>query len=558
LADKVESERKKRGVSGKITKSTRILIVSEDNEFNDSSSAFLSKFGYTVGVAGDIETVKACFKEGAPSINILLVDLYISFDDPLEVMSYVRREMPGVEIVAVCYPDDTGKIMESQVKGKVNGILPKSAGIPEMFEDMIGALASKTFSGTDESARLRELESAMEVAHVLSAPSLDLQQKLDICLGIVLKHFEAGRGSILIVDEKADELEIVANSRRELVGVRVPLNDISVVSWVARNKRPLNVGDLSNVEEFDFQKSSEYKRDPFLSFPIISEDKLLGVFNITDKESGLFKREDEVALGSFLDRIAVTMDNALLVDSVRLEREKLRIANKELKKLEELKNNLVSMLVHDLKGPIGEVMANLSLLEEAELKDFEKDTLLIARAGIDNLQGMVMDILDVNRMEEGKFHLNYSSIDMRDIAKKKIEMMDGLMKMDNKRIVMQETGSNFIAKLDASIISRVLANLVTNANNYTPDGGKITIRVEDIGPNKIRVGVQDEGPGVPEEFKEIIFMKFGQVKGDQRRSKYSTGLGLTFCKMAMDAHGGEIWVEDAPEIGSIFYFTLNR
>ena len=548
---------KKSGLTGKVSPSTNILIVSEDLPFYDSTASFLSNLGYSVEVAKDVEEIKSSFKiTGTPTI--VLVDLYISFEDPFEVMVFARRETPSVEIVAVCYPDDVGKIMESQTKGKVSGIIPKSASIYEMIGEMIANLANKTSSEPDESERLRELENAMEVAHVLSAPSLDLKQKLEICLGIVLKHFGAGRGSILIVDKAANELEIVANSRSELVGVRVPLDDISVVSWVARNKRPLNVGDLSKVEEFDFQKSSEYKRDPFLSFPIISEEKLLGVFNITDKESGVFERGDEVALASFLDRIAVTMDNALLVESLSAEREKLRVVNEELKKLEELKNNLVSMLVHDLKGPIGEVMANLSLLEEAELKDFENDTLMIARAGIDNLQGMVMDILDVNRMEEGKFHLTYSEVDVREIAKKKIEMMDGLLKMDNKKVEMVESGNNFRAKIDESIVSRVLANLVTNANNYTPDGGKIRIRVEDIGPNKIRVGVQDEGPGVPEEFKEIIFMKFGQVKGDQRRSKYSTGLGLTFCKMAMDAHGGEIWVEDAPEVGSIFYFTLNR
>ena len=537
-----------------VARSTSILAVSEDLAYLESLSIELSKKGYLVTAVGSFSEAKRKLGEGMA--NILIIDMYISDDDPFELISPTEIASRGIEVLGLCYFDDTDKILEIQERG-FTGMLPKHVGNLTTIESIIRSAAKRLYATRDSLIRRRELESAMDVALVLSMQEYTFAEKLDKCLGILLDHFGAERGSIFLLDSKLGELEIVANSRKDLVGERVSLDEVSVATWVAKNGKKLNVDDITKLKEFDFSKSEGYKKNSFLAYPIVSYKKSLGVFNITDKRSGSFTEADELALSRFLDRIAVTIDAARLAEEVKAEGSKLATANVELKKLEELKNSLVSMLVHDLKGPIGEIMANLSLLQGADLKDYEKETLVIAEAGTNNLHGMVLDILDVNKMEEGKFHVVESVFDLKKIAEEKIAQMDALLKLDGKVMDIIEKGSSFLGKGDEQIIKRVLANLVTNAVNYTAEDGKISIILEEL-PDKLKIGVQDEGPGVPEDYKEIIFQKFGTVEGDSKRNKYSTGLGLTFCKMAMDAHEGEIWVEDGAYGGSIFYFTLKK
>ena len=108
---------------------------------------------------------------------------------------------------------------------------------------------------------------------------------------------------------------------------------------------------------------------------------------------------------------------------------------------------------------------------------------------------------------------------------------------------------------DADLITRVIANLVGNAIKFTPEGSKVAISMERNGDGA-KLCVADTGSGIPREYHEKIFEKFGQVEARQQRKMYSTGLGLTFCKLAVDAHGGKIGVESEVDRGSTFWFTL--
>ncbi|MBZ0275122.1 MAG: hypothetical protein K8I60_03190, partial [Anaerolineae bacterium] len=114
--------------------------------------------------------------------------------------------------------------------------------------------------------------------------------------------------------------------------------------------------------------------------------------------------------------------------------------------------------------------------------------------------------------------------------------------------------------IDSDKVERVLQNLVDNALKYTPAEGRVTINAYPQGaqgtpPTFIRVNVTDSGPGIPDSYKIRIFDRYVQVEG-RRGSRRGTGLGLTFCRMVVEAHGGHIWVEDNPGGGSIFAFTL--
>ena len=112
-----------------------------------------------------------------------------------------------------------------------------------------------------------------------------------------------------------------------------------------------------------------------------------------------------------------------------------------------------------------------------------------------------------------------------------------------------------LVRCDPDIIRRVVANLVANGLKFTPDGGTVVVAVS-RDETVVRVSVQDDGRGVPPEYREKIFEKFGQVQARKERKKYSTGLGLAFCKLAVEAHGGRIGVESEVGQGSNFWFEL--
>ncbi len=538
-----------------IVSNTKILLLSEDDASLAAFSDYLLDIGYRLEKTDSSINAGTLLDTG--TVDIFITDLYLSDEDPFEIASNARRLNPVMESIGLCYIDDFDKMLECGKKGFVS-ILPRNLSEMETYGEVVYSLAQRVAEAKNISMRMKEAEGAMAVAAILAAPHFSFEEKLKRCLRVVLGHLDAERGSIQLIDSNTNEIVMMASTQDNLIGLRKSLDETSVASWVVKNMKPLNVNDIDEIEEFHFSKSGKYSGDAFLTFPILFDEKSLGVLNVTDKSSGSFSDQDEVAVSRFLGRLGAVIENASLTEEIKKEREKLSIAHQELKKLEEIRENLVSMLVHDLKTPIGEITANLSMLTGENLEDFEKETILLAKVGTENLLSMVMDILDVNRMEEGKFTLSLGTVDIEEIAVNKIEQVKALLEMDNKLIILEKDGSDFKVNADNGIVTRILANLVTNAINYSPENGRVLISLKNIENGMVRVGVQDDGPGVPDEFKDIIFMKFGQVNKDNKRHKYSTGLGLTFCKMAIDAHGGDIWVDKVEEGGSIFYFTLPK
>jgi len=533
---------------------TRVLISIEDESAMDLLAEPLLEAGYIVDRAGS--SIEAGTLLEKRNTDILIIDLYLCDENPFNIVKVAKKMNPFMEFIALCYMDDFAKVQEVHAKG-FTGIIPKPVTSDNKLIEVVACSARRIRQVKEREGIIKEGEDAMAIAKILADSSTKFNHKLEQCLTIILSYLGAERGSILLVDRPSNENVMVASTQDKLIGMRNSLDEESVASWVVKHKQPLNINDVDEAEELNFRKVGHYEGEAFLAYPIMYDEKVVGVFNVTEKESGAFTKNDETALLRFLGRIAAVIENATLHEKVTEEREKLSIAYSDLKKLEEIRNNLVSMLVHDLKSPIGEIMGNLSMLEGVQLKDYQKETLLLAMTGTENLLSMVTDILDVSKMEEGKLTLHLGETDLIKILQEKANHLEALLKLDEKKISLEADG-DFTLQADNAIIARVVANLVTNAVNYSPDGGEIKITVEDIDGGKVRVGVMDEGPGVPEEFKDKIFMKFGQVDSDKNRHKHSTGLGLTFCKMAIDAHGGEIWVENRDEGGSAFFFTLPR
>lgn len=249
----------------------------------------------------------------------------------------------------------------------------------------------------------------------------------------------------------------------------------------------------------------------------------------------------------------------------------------------EARTELTRMIVHDLKGPLGSIMANLDLLVSGNRKlgREEREILETAIQGGNDLLQIINTLLEIGRMEQGRLELNLSVVNLEEMLKTAATKLRALV--SQKNIALQIACRSGVASVpaDAALIERIIYNLVMNAVKYTREGGTITLRTEDgRSPDTILLAVSDTGIGIPREFQETIFDLYAQVRlpgersagrqgcgegagdkgaagtGPDRRRMANVGIGLAFCKLAVGQHGGSIWVESEPGKGSTFFVSL--
>lgn len=226
-----------------------------------------------------------------------------------------------------------------------------------------------------------------------------------------------------------------------------------------------------------------------------------------------------------------------------------------LKGLENLRRILTDMIIHDMRSPLMIISYSYDVItrEPNNLNQTQKESVTLGKNTCQQLIEMVTLLLDVSRMEEGKMPLSRDFSDIRDIAQKAVESVAVLAQENG--LILRVTGDSASGAVDRAIIQRVFVNLLGNAIKFSPRGGIISIHLSPA-EETVRVTVTDQGPGIPSEYHQRIFEKFGQVESRKENKVYSTGLGLTFCKLAVEAHGGKIGVESRAEQGSRFWFTL--
>jgi signal transduction histidine kinase len=260
---------------------------------------------------------------------------------------------------------------------------------------------------------------------------------------------------------------------------------------------------------------------------------------------------------------------ALAVAQERRQRQELERLNATLRQLEQDKDQLMQMVVHDLKNPLTALIGFLEIMRMDRLSSDQ--TMLVdgaLRSG-KNLSGLIGDLLDVGRIAEGRLELEISLFPPCDLLADCAAEMSAWLAQDGKTIRIETPANLPLLHADLRLVRRVLLNLLSNAIKHTPPGTQITMRAlvpsaADSGAVESPLGagaalmieVEDTGHGIPPEYLERIFEKFGRVNGERHSRQDSTGLGLTFCRLAVEAHGGAISVASVVGQGTTFRFTL--
>ena len=238
--------------------------------------------------------------------------------------------------------------------------------------------------------------------------------------------------------------------------------------------------------------------------------------------------------------------------------EQLQGNYRRLQELEKLRDDLTHMIIHDLRTPLNAMFLGLQAVEAmGEFNEAQRGMLGVTMGSGNTLVGMINDLLDISKMESGSLQLErreFTAAELIDTALKQVVPLATARKVtlttelepDLPRLVADE------AKL-----LRTLVNLLGNALKFTPSGGTVAVSARPANDeSSLQFCVRDTGEGIPAEAFGRIFEKFGQVESRDGGRSASTGLGLTFCKLAVEAHGGHIGVESAPGAGSTFCFTI--
>ena len=217
------------------------------------------------------------------------------------------------------------------------------------------------------------------------------------------------------------------------------------------------------------------------------------------------------------------------------------------------RDDLTQMIVHDLRSPLTIVKGYVDALAQmGELNPREARFIAEAQRGADKMRDMITTLLDLTRLETGQMPLRLERCDIVRIARKAVERFAPVAQ--DRHLDCDVPADPVFVNCDDDVIRRVLENLISNAIKFTKSDGTISVAVE-AGDHDATISVSDNGAGIPPDQHKHIFEKFGQTEIGAAK-QHSTGIGLAFCRLAVEAHGGAIGVESEPAKGSRFYFSL--
>ncbi|HSJ63751.1 MAG TPA: ATP-binding protein [Gemmatimonadaceae bacterium] len=232
---------------------------------------------------------------------------------------------------------------------------------------------------------------------------------------------------------------------------------------------------------------------------------------------------------------------------------------RKLRELEKVRDDLMKMIVHDLKTPLTSVLAALEMVMDGDygsVSPEQRRALGDAEAKAEDLLALIGDLLEVARIEETTLSLDLTPLAPAAFIHEVVHEW-GLRFEQERAVAVEDVSDDApIFQGDRAILKRVFGNLVQNALTHTAEPARIAIGARRSGDDRILFTVADNGPGIPREYHEVIFHKFERVKMPQMPRTRSTGLGLAFCKLAVEAHGGRIWVQSEEGKGSQFHIEL--
>jgi len=411
--------------------------------------------------------------------------------------------------------------------------------ITSRTRDDLAASQQRQRESLDELAAGYELEQTISLA-------FDPEAMLDAILEALLKAFPAATHAIVLLVDKT-----TLQPRRQVARVRGETGrhegELPISTSIAR--RVLSEGHSMLFQDVaaEFRNAQSALAAGIISSlcaPLWTGKETVGLIQVESRRGmGAFSDRDVDRLALFANRAALAIVASELSDAERRN---------------QMVRDLSNMITHDLKGPLSTVLGFLELLKEQDLSDSATRFVDFALGGTRWMSILVAGMLDVARLEGTEVALEFEPVDIREEIDQACALID--YQFRNKDITPAIDVRPDLPDVPANreFLRRIIVNLLGNAVELSPSRTSITVRarLDDEGKAAV-VSVQDQGPGIPGEYQSRIFDKFVQAGSRQRdQRKMSVGLGLAFCKLAVEAHGGRIWVDSEEGEGACFSFSL--
>jgi two-component system sensor histidine kinase/response regulator len=376
---------------------------------------------------------------------------------------------------------------------------------------------------------------------------------------------DAGRNPevILVADDIPANVELLLDQLNSLGYDTITAVDGPSAVAAAFKQQPdlcildvaMPAGDLGvDDRSTGFEVCRRIKRDPRTSrIPVIfvtalndTSDRVRGI------EAGgddfLTKPHNRLVLGARVrSLLKLKAATDALEDSLR-----------KLRELEKVRDDLMKMIVHDLKTPLTSVLATLEMLSDGDFGQVstpQKVAIGDAESKSEDLLALIDDILEVARIEEANITLTLAPMAPGALLAELVHEWGHRFQQEQTTVSVSVADDAPIFAADKGLIKRVFSNLIQNAVTHSSTAVHLELSARRAG-HGVLFTVSDNGPGIPPEYHEIIFRKFGQVEVPRTPRTRSSGLGLTFCKLVVERHRGRIWVKSAEGKGSSFYIEL--
>jgi signal transduction histidine kinase len=341
-----------------------------------------------------------------------------------------------------------------------------------------------------------------------------------------------------------------------------PVNRDSVPGRAVVERRPIHVHDLRTVaDEFPMAKTRGIVQGvrTSLATPLLRQAVPIGVILIRREEVRPFTDNQIALLNTFADQAVIAIENIRLFQEIQQKSRQLEAANERLQELDRLKSDFVSNVSHELRTPLTAIKGAVDLILRevaGPLSEKQIHYLTRVKSNTHHLAGLINDLLDLSKIEEGKIELQAAPVSLAGLVHEVAETLRPIAAEKQITIDSKIPKTSLLVWADRDKITQVLINLIGNAIKFTPIQGKVLISGLKKGAEWVQVSVNDTGQGIAPAESQKIFEKFYQGAEVGQAKPKGTGLGLAISKALVELHGGKIWLKSEMNRGSTFYFTL--
>jgi signal transduction histidine kinase len=519
-----------------------ILLIDEDAETLEKLQSVLRREGFRVLIAADGQAGVRLAQQNHP--DLIILDLLLAGMDGIQVCLQLREEEATHNIpillhtaLAIPYRGPSGEfaLASDQPVISVDAYMPKPTDLRRVIE-VVWAMLEPERPSSDQTGEVvlivdNNASQRSSIAKALNDYGYCVLSAKDANIALRLTQ-DTQPDLILINGQMPGNRIILSHARRTYY-------DPAIVSMI-NQEAEMSTAILEEVDDYVLQ-------------PVKPWQALLAVKSAMEKlRARRLNRELTNQLQQTNRRLLETKQ------ALQGQNEELQVTNERLRLLHDAKQTFASMVVHDLRTPLSAIMGALTLLQidrTLKLSERQEETIGGALAAGRQLVRLTDTLLDLQRLEAGQLPLSLEPTDPNNLIEASLQQMAPMLEVQEVSTHTELEENLPSLWVDWLITQRVIENLLDNAIKFTPPGGQITLRTH-LEDNSVILSVQDTGPGIPDNQKQLMLDRFQQMPLGNLTLQPGFDLGLAFCKLATDAMKGRIWVTSKVGHGSTFYLAF--